>query len=87
MCNKGANYIRQNRAKLVERYSHQAESIAKAFGDKNKEVIFVMEPDVTLYLFNLSFRKRNFNWIFSIYSSGNFMLQEVVVDKSKKAVH
>jgi hypothetical protein len=46
LCNKGANYIRQNRQKLVDRYSHQAKSIAGALG-KDKEVLFVMEPDVS----------------------------------------
>ena len=45
LCNKGANYIRQNRQKLVDRYAHQAQSIAGALG-KDKEVLFVMDPDV-----------------------------------------
>lgn len=49
LCNKGANYIRQNRNRLVERYSHQAWNIANAWGDRNKEVIFLMEPDVKFY--------------------------------------
>jgi hypothetical protein len=47
LCNKGANYIRQNRAKLIERYTHQATSIANALGDRNREVLFFMEPDVS----------------------------------------
>jgi hypothetical protein len=54
LCNKGANYIKQNRAKLVERYSHQAAEIAKGMGDKNKEVVFVMEPDV--FILNFLFK-------------------------------
>ncbi len=45
LCNKGANYIRLNRQKLVDRYYHRAQSIAGVLG-RDKDAVFVMEPDV-----------------------------------------
>jgi len=45
LCTDGANYIRANRAALVGRYTHHSSAIAQALKDKNKEVVFVMEPD------------------------------------------
>ena len=35
VCIKGANFIRQNRNLLVNRYAHYAQQIALALGDKN----------------------------------------------------
>jgi len=45
LCHKGAQFIKENRALLVSRYTHQAKAIASALGDKNAECVFVMEPD------------------------------------------
>lgn len=45
LCHKGANFIRNNRALLVSRYTHQATEIAKALGDRNAACLFIMEPD------------------------------------------
>ena len=35
VCIKGANFIRQNRNLLVNRYAHYAQQIALALGDRN----------------------------------------------------
>ena len=49
LCKNGANFIRQNRALLVSRYTHQAKAIATALGDRNAECIFLIEPDFWQY--------------------------------------
>jgi len=49
LCHNGANFIRNNRALLVSRYTHQATEIAKALGDRNANCVFVIEPDFWQY--------------------------------------
>lgn len=49
LCHKGANFIRNNRALLVSRYTHQASKIAEALGDRNAPCVFIMEPDFWQY--------------------------------------
>jgi hypothetical protein len=49
LCHKGAKFIKDNRALLVSRYTHQATEIAKALGDKNAACVFVIEPDFWQY--------------------------------------
>ena len=44
LCVRGAQYIRDNRAFLVSRYTHQAKSIAERLG-KDKTCIFLIEAD------------------------------------------
>jgi hypothetical protein len=88
LCNKGANYIRQNRAKLVQRYSHQATEIAKALGDKNKEVVFVMEPDVnTNIFFTTTLIILKLKKLLKLTSFGNFSPHQVVMVRNKKVDH
>ena len=41
LCTDGANFIRDNRALLVSRYTHQANAIATAMGNKNAVTIWV----------------------------------------------
>lgn len=49
LCFNGAKFIRENRALLVSRYTHQAKAIANALGDPNANCIFVIEPDFWQY--------------------------------------
>ena len=44
LCYQGANYIRQNRQLLVNRYGHQASKIAERLGP-NSVAVFLIEPD------------------------------------------
>ena len=55
LCHKGAQFIKENRALLVSRYTHHAKSIAAALGNKNTECVFVMEPDVIYFIIIISF--------------------------------
>ena len=45
LCKKGSQFIRDNRALLVSRYTHWAKSIANRLGNKNTECVFLIEPD------------------------------------------
>jgi hypothetical protein len=49
LCHQGAKFIRENRDFLIGRYRHQVQNIAAYLGDRNKPVIFVMEPDFWQY--------------------------------------
>ena len=44
LCQYGANFIRNNRAYLIGRYTHQASRIADYIG-RNGVAIFLIEPD------------------------------------------
>lgn len=44
LCTHGAEFIRNNRQKLIDRYKHHASNIALDYG-KTKPCIFLMEPD------------------------------------------
>jgi hypothetical protein len=48
LCNKGANFIRQNADMLVQRYAHHASKIAEIMG-RDATVVFKMEPDLWQY--------------------------------------
>lgn len=52
LCTNGADYIRNNRQFLVNRYSYQAANIASTYGSSST-VVFLMEPDF-LYVFDFS---------------------------------
>ena len=45
LCTHGAEFIKNNRALLVSRYTHQATNIARDLKDSNKECLFLMEQD------------------------------------------
>ncbi|CAF0944901.1 unnamed protein product [Brachionus calyciflorus] len=49
LCHGGANFIRQNRALLVSRYAHWASETAKALGDRNAPIVWLIEPDFWQY--------------------------------------
>jgi hypothetical protein len=44
LCDYGAQYIRKNRARILERYNHHSFNIANIMG-KTSTVIFLIEPD------------------------------------------
>lgn len=44
LCQNGADFIRNNRAFLVNRYSYQASKIAEIIG-RNANAVFLIEPD------------------------------------------
>lgn len=44
LCEKGSEFIRQYRQRLVEKYTEHSTQIALKYG-KDKPVVFVMEPD------------------------------------------
>lgn len=44
LCAKGADYIRKNREKLVNKYKENAKNIADTYGS-NEMVVFLIEPD------------------------------------------
>lgn len=44
LCVGGANFIRNNRAALVAKYTEHATAIANKYGT-SKPIVFVMEPD------------------------------------------
>ena len=44
LCTRGSQFIKDNRALLVSRYTHWASKIAERLG-KNSSAIFLMEPD------------------------------------------
>lgn len=48
LCQQGAEFIRNNRQSLVNKYTEHATAIAARYG-KDKPVIFVMEPDFWQY--------------------------------------
>ena len=48
LCKKGADYIRQNRSKILNIYDNFAKGIAGTYGT-SKPVIFCMEPDYSQY--------------------------------------
>lgn len=48
LCKKGANYIRNNRTKILTIYSTYAKGIASTYGT-DKPVIWCMEPDYSQY--------------------------------------
>ncbi|NLE02303.1 MAG: hypothetical protein GX640_20765, partial [Fibrobacter sp.] len=48
LCKKGAGYIRNNRAKILNIYSTYAKGIANTYGS-DKPVIWCMEPDYSQY--------------------------------------
>jgi hypothetical protein len=48
LCKKGAGYIRNNRAKILNIYSAYAKGIASSYGT-DKPVIWCMEPDYSQY--------------------------------------
>jgi hypothetical protein len=52
LCIHGADYIRENRQLLVDRYTHQASKIAERLGSDGS-AIFLMEPDLWFFIFNL----------------------------------
>jgi hypothetical protein len=44
LCQRGCNFIRENRNHIISRYKHHASGIAQVYG-KDKPVVFLMEPD------------------------------------------
>lgn len=44
LCIRGSEFIRQNRQRLVDKYTEHSKEIANRYG-KDKVVVFVMEPD------------------------------------------
>jgi len=44
LCQRGCNYIRENRNRILERYDHHTSNIARIMGC-NAFVVFLMEPD------------------------------------------
>jgi hypothetical protein len=44
LCTEGSNYIRNNRARIIEQYRHYAQQAAIRIG-KNGEIVWIMEPD------------------------------------------
>ena len=48
LCGGGANWIRNNRQIIIERYKMQGQKISQYLG-RNAEVVFIMEPDLFQY--------------------------------------
>lgn len=48
LCKKGANFIRKNKARILERYSMQASKVAEYLG-RDKTAVFLIEPDFYQY--------------------------------------
>jgi len=44
MCEQGAYFIRNNRARIISRYAENAAKVAEFMG-ANTEAIFLIEPD------------------------------------------
>lgn len=54
LCQKGSEFIRQNRQALVNKYTEHCSAIADRYG-RDKVVIFVMEPDFWYNFFYLNY--------------------------------
>ena len=50
LCNRGAEFIRENRQFLVDRYGYQASQISERLGRDNV-AIFLIEPDFWFFIF------------------------------------
>lgn len=48
LCEKGANYIRQNRQKLVDHYAREAKKMADILG-RDTFAVYMIEPDLNQY--------------------------------------
>ena len=48
MCTKGANFIRNNRQLILDRYKLHATKMAQILG-KQAQAVFLMEPDLFQY--------------------------------------
>ena len=48
LCERGSDYIRENRAKIVAKYKNYAAETAKTIG-RNAESIWLIEPDFWQY--------------------------------------
>lgn len=44
LCERGCNYIREHRNRILERYNHHAQNVARIMG-RDAIVVFLMEPD------------------------------------------
>ena len=53
LCHMGAQYIRNNRKQIIDKYHEHALNIAYTYGTTDP-VIFVMEPDFWYFAFNYS---------------------------------
>ena len=64
LCQQGANFIRNNRARIIDRYTMQASKVAEIMGAAT-EAVFLIEPDY--WLISLSFFFTYFMYIFYIF--------------------